>query len=52
MKAAHTHAPCDHKTTSAGEVYEYCETCGAVRHKREGVEGWHSCPACCLLCTH
>lgn len=48
------HKPCDHPPhwVRIGEAYDYCEWCGAVRHKpkRNGVRianaEWHVCEQC------
>lgn len=38
---------CKHDRTTRGAIYEYCEGCGAVRHRFNG-EDWHSCEKCTL----
>lgn len=39
---------CPHARVHLGEVYEYCEDCGATRRRSTPPEPWHSCPKCKL----
>lgn len=42
---------CRHGAVSVGQVYEYCEACGAVRVRpdlRPTDGAWHSCDECRL----